>query len=61
MKIRQPMLMMKYLACLILMTCVRARPQRSVREVTMGAGREQGNGYYGGRQGAGEWIGYNIR
>jgi hypothetical protein len=39
-------LMMKYLACLILMTCVGARPRpqgSAVREVTTQDGREQGN------------------
>ena len=41
-KIRQQMRMMKYLACLILVICVNARPQGSaVREVTMAAARQQ--------------------
>ena len=45
-EIRQPVLMMKYLACLILIICVRARPRPQgsvVSEVTTQDGREQGN------------------
>ena len=42
-KIRQPVLMMKYLACLILVICVGAKPRpqgSAVREVTTMDGRE---------------------